>query len=112
MTEKIKVSLEVAEAIEFYNRYSEILADVAKSQAGYGTNTSAVILASEYELYELATILVKGYEAVLKPEEKVLWFFNQYQDAEEFDDGVRLGVLETLNSLDIQIGGINRPKKG
>jgi len=118
LTEKIKVSKEVAEAIEFFGKagehtwYNTVLMGVACAQSGFPSSTPAHLLGSEYTLYELAEILVNGYEVELTPHEKI---HEMYKEAHEgahgqrnirFHEGVAYGVFETLKALGEKVEGI------
>lgn len=111
MTEKIIVTKKVADAIrpyEDYGQYDRLLTEVAKVRDGWDSPwVTPEYLAKKYTLYQLSEILVKGYEVEKTPEEEVCFFYDQYQDACDFDDGVRLGVVSTLNCLGVKIKGIN-----
>lgn len=57
---------------------------------------------------ELVTALANGYEVELSPEERVASIFAVYNDKyEDYDNGVRLGIIEVLEIYGIKIEGVN-----
>lgn len=56
---------------------------------------------------ELMQALVIGYEVESAPEDAVSEFFDRYQGIDDYDAGVRNGVVTTLGALGIKIEGIN-----
>lgn len=114
--EKVKVSKEVAEAIEWYEkecekngvmRWEDELIYCHSHVNDEWLNERVKPLA-KLSSFELASILVLGYEIELTPEEMILKEYNCRFDALDknerwFCDGV-LFVLKTLN---IEIKGVN-----
>lgn len=97
MTEKVKVSREVAEAIEKALNYF-LLADggedpeealiVQHAFELHGEVKQKMLADVLFELgtFELAEILVNGYEVELTPEEKVLEYFNDIMQHVEYSE--------------------------
>ena len=64
---------------------------------------------SEYSPLELARLLINGYEVELTPEEYVLdMYLNCKHSHDDDDDTYARGILWTLDTLGIQIKGINK----
>lgn len=115
--EKVKVTKEVAEAIEFYGEgasvgwYNAVLLDVAREQMGIGAGaTKARILSRHYTMVELAEILIVGYEIEKTSEEKLAESYRHNYIDESPDDECRAfadGIKFTLNTLGIRIKGVD-----
>jgi len=106
MVEKVKVSHEVAEAIEDRKRISRYtfkdFMKAAVSQQQFSTSASAL---NSLSVERLAEILINGYEIEVTPEEKILDKFNRMKhiDWDMYTDGMTF----VLDVLDIKINGIN-----
>ena len=105
MGEKVKVSREVAEAIESAFEVSnkeQVLEDHARS--GMWQNKEFLPL-NNLSLLEMAAIVINGYEIEETPEEKFLRVYKMQLDINRLDfaDGMKY-ALETLG---IKIKGIN-----
>lgn len=115
MTEKIKVSREVAEAIEYllshkhYEYTKEKLLTTHAKMEKYPKRSWAdeANPLNDIDLLVLAEILVNGYEVELTPHEKVREFVEGYQDIDDFSHGIRVGITEVLDMLNIKIEGVN-----
>lgn len=88
MTEKQKVSREVAEAIEFLKKefdYNfEAFMKVSLND-GWHINKNCISL-NKISVEDLAKILINGYEVELTPEEKVLEYFNDIKQHVEYSE--------------------------
>lgn len=72
---KVKVSKEVAEALEYYkaksnNWYEQVLIEVLKSKEGYTSSCEAIVLDNNFTMMELANVLLNGHEVELTTVEK------------------------------------------
>lgn len=111
MTEKIKVSKDVAEAIEYYDVAADsdwqnkLLFEVFHSLSGHTSNIPAIVLGSKYTPYELAEILVKGHEIEKSPDEKVHELYWSYIAGGQQSEAAAIRVAFTL--YDIKIEGVN-----
>ena len=130
MTEKLKVSREVADAIEKYIHYwikelgktEEVKALLVSSHnelkyKGWDAYQDGAYKAMEgISTFDLMQALVNGYEVELTPHEIIKADYesalnhrktthNDYK--ERFFDGYLVGVEETLATLDITIKGVN-----
>ena len=112
MSGKVKVSRDVANFIEscksngtFYWE-DELLYGHASFMNGsdVAVREDAKCL-NKYSTFELAQILVLGYEVEETPEEKLLNFYNRKLGE---NDCMCDGIYETLQCLGIQIKGINK----
>ena len=119
MSEKVKVSREVANFIEscksngtFYWE-DELLYGHASFMNGsdVAVREDAKCL-NKYSTFELAQILVLGYEVEETPEEKIKEKYELFTDTTSFNkgfvDGYSLGVKNVLKILGIEIKGINK----
>lgn len=120
MTEKVKVSREVAEAIQYLLNHKsykytkkELLvnhASMRKHPKRYWTEETRILY--DIDLFEMAEILVKGYEIEKTPHEKVHDIYREaYQKYHGIKDirfhaGVAHGVRQTLKALNEEIEGI------
>lgn len=106
MSEKVTVTKEVAEAIEYrrskvgggYTFEKFMMVKMAKYDFG-----SPVEILNTVPIETLAQALINGYEVEMTPEDKVREYYmngdTSYQEA--------LGIRHTLNILGINIGGVN-----
>ena len=119
MTEKLKVSREVADAIEYIktlNSINEILINHAIADDAWIRKAEAV---NNLSIGELATALIVGYEVEMTPHEEIA---KEYKYAEQEKDacfdasdenlayenqGIMSGIKFTLNKLGITIEGVN-----
>lgn len=109
MNKKIKVSKKMFLALEEGLRVSpkeELLKDHMSSGKWIGEEFS---IFNTLGILEMAEILINGYELKETPEERLVDFLNFKirDDFREFDKGIKLGVLKTLDILNIKIKGIN-----
>lgn len=111
--EKVKVTKEVAEAIEDVRKAqytnSEIIADIVKDIGctAYGTLITTLIKfsrQSEGNIDILMHALVNGYEVEKTPEEKVVVYYEELR--REFEHDAMAAVHSTLNLLGITIKGV------
>lgn len=127
MAEKVKVSREVADAIELY------IDDCTRVLKLTLENSKAVLIAEHYkqdwakyeigqylalndiDTFTLMQAMVNDYEVEETPEEKLLMRFQHceqragwHQDDEREMQATANAIKETLNTLNIQIKGINK----
>lgn len=115
MTEKIKVSREVAEAIEYllnhkdygYTKETLLVSHAVMEKYEKRSWAEEVKSLNNVDLLVLAEILVNDYEVELTPHEKVRKFVEGYQDIDDFSHGIRVGITEVLDILNIKIEGVN-----
>lgn len=120
MTEKVKVSKEVAEAIEKALNYF-LLADggedpeealiVQHAIELYGEVKQKMLADVLFELrtFELAEILVNGYEVEQTQEEKIKKLFYGYAGENEFHESdAQKAILELLEILEKKVEGVNK----
>lgn len=112
MTEKLKVSREVADAIEYIktlNSINEILINHAIADDAWIRKAEAV---NNLSIGELATVLIVGYEVEMTPHEIINsryntsqqdWVNNKHFHSKGFAEGIEF----TLNTLGITIEGVN-----
>ena len=116
MTEKLKVSRAIADAIEYVktlNSINEILINHAIADDAWVRKAEAV---NDLSIGELATALLVGYEVDMTPRERIAYEYNYHQKrAKEEKSGrekwvgkgyVR-GVQRTLKNLNITVKGVN-----
>ncbi|MER1998395.1 MAG: hypothetical protein ABS882_01365 [Lysinibacillus sp.] len=123
MAEKVKVSREVAKAIDFVINVAEIqFKDVMgiMLEGGFSRpeNKKAFPL-NNLPLKQIAAILINGYEIEETPEEKLLGIYNltwheynritnfQEKHGGEFENGFAKGIEKAIETLGIKIKGIN-----
>lgn len=119
MTEKVKVSREVAEAIEKALNYF-LLADggedpeealiVQHAIELYGEVKQKMLADVLFELgtFELAEILVNGYEVEQTPEEKVEEYYKKLLNSDDTQcKNMALAVSHSLSLLKKRIKGVN-----
>lgn len=105
---KVKLPRKVAKAIEALR--SDGYADtqiVYEIEANKADHVLADYFFEKATPDELMQALVNGYEVEQAPERALIDLFDAYQDIDEFDGGVRFGIVSTLDILGIKIGGIN-----
>lgn len=112
MTEKLKVSRAIADAIEYVktlNSINEILINHAIADDAWVREAEAVNVLT---LSELATALIVGYEVEMTPHEVIAseyvtsqqdWVNNMHLHSKGFVEGIEF----TLNKLGITIKGVN-----
>ena len=116
MAEKLKVSREVADALNHMPvglSTSEILKLHANNPYGWYNESKPLM---DLKLEELATALIVGYEVEMTPHERIAYEYNYHQErAKEEKSGrekwvgkgyVR-GVQRTLKNLNITVKGVN-----
>lgn len=117
MVEKLKVSREVADAIEKLSGLDASQILMAHSiEGGWPQKTNAL---NELSMEQLATALIIGYEVELTPHEEIA---KEYKYAEQEKDacfdasdenlayenqGIMSGIEFTLNTLGITVKGVN-----
>lgn len=125
MAEKVKVSREVAEAIEW--GISRGAADTFLVEHGnnwknggfadYRPSHEELRALSKISVFQLAEILLNGYETEQTPAEKIAaTFLKNKRKCEESDEphevewerGFNSGIQYTLGILEIKIPGINK----
>ena len=113
MTEKLKVSREVADAIESLNRNSFTVSTNIQCHADNGWKSAVRAPLNMLSLEELATALIVGYEVELTPHEVIERQFCDCLGCEGlgedrlYDDGFADGIEFTLNTLGITVKGVN-----
>ena len=115
MTDKVKVSREVASFIEKYNEYpydfNQLLIEHTDACVeGYSSDCikAEAKCLSQYEPIELAEILIKGYEVELTPEEQVEEYYKKLLNSDSKDcKNMALAVRHTLSILKNRIKGVN-----
>jgi len=119
MAEKVKVSREVAEAIDFVTnvaaiQFKEVMGIMLEGGFSRPCNEKAFIL-NELPIKQVAAILINGYEIEQTPEEKLVERFRYceqrwgwHQDDETEMRATANAIKETLDTLNIQIKGINK----
>ena len=116
MTEKLKVSRYVADAIESLNRDSFTVSTNIQRHADSGWKSAERAPLNTLSLEELATALIVGYEVEMTPHEEIAQLYKyHYPKAEKignlseisFSRGYVEGVKFTLEKLDIKIKGVN-----
>lgn len=113
MTEKLKVSREVADAIEYIknlNSIEEILVNHSVDADAWVREAKAV---NDLSLSELATALIAGYEVEMTPHEVIAseyvtrqqdWVNNMHLHSKGFVEGIEF----TLNTLSITVEGVKQ----
>ncbi len=116
MTEKLKVSREVADAIEYIktlNSINEILINHAIADDAWIRKAEAV---NDLSIGELATALIVGYEVEKTPHEKIAVIYKRHypksRDGSDstqkyFSKGYVKGIKFTLEKLGITVKGVN-----
>lgn len=113
MNAKVIVPSNVAAAIAHYvtlaDTKTEALTDILS--LGYEAEKSEIILRHfDGNHDELMQALICGYEAIKTPEEQVREMYEYIDNAleiDEFNFGVKAGIIDTLNTLGIKIEGVN-----
>lgn len=116
MTEKLKVSRAIADAIEYVktlNSINEILINHAIADDAWVRKAEAV---NDLSIGELATALLVGYEVDMTPHERIAYEYNYHQKRAKEEKGGRekwvgkgyvRGVQRTLKNLNITVKGVN-----
>lgn len=114
MAEKVKVSREVADAIEYVkecyvNPFETIMR--IKSHGGFVEKKTVVL--NTVGFLDLGQIMINGYEIEQTPEEKLLISYIENQEkwvnyAGLWNKGFVEGIRFAINTLNIQIEGINK----
>ncbi len=123
MSEKVKVGKEVAEAIKWYEENAEksgiiywedeLLYNHALNNNGEIDVREEIKPLLKYSAFELAEILVKGYEIYQTPEEQLSTQYNEIfkrnpRLSENYEKGIMDGIELALDTLGIEIDGINK----
>ena len=112
MTEKLKVSREVADGIEYVKREGYDYTAIMKIQINNGWERKETMPLLELSLEQLATALIVGYEVEKTTHEVIAaeyvtsqqeWFYNMHFHSKGFAEGIEF----TLNTLGITIKGVN-----
>jgi hypothetical protein len=114
MTEKVKVSREVAEAIEYllnhehygYTKEKLLLthAEMERFPKRTWADNSAL---NNVELLDLAAMIVNGYEVEQTPEEIIKEKYEELFDYEPIDRACKDSFRFILDTLGIKIKGVN-----
>lgn len=124
MTEKLKVSREVADAIEAARKSMSDEALLTYHAEGIVTSESfwvakEIAALNQLSPYQLATALLVGYEAEMTPHEYVTKHYNiakrnRKESLEKGDResamlnrGVMVGIKRTLRAFQITVEGVN-----
>ena len=116
MVEKMKVSQEVADAIEYLKTLGsieDILVIHSIDADGWAREAKVVNVLT---LSELATALIVGYEVEMTPHERIAYEYNYHQERAKDEKNGRekwvgkgyvRGVQRTLKNLNITVEGVN-----
>lgn len=118
MTEKLKVSREVADAIEAARKSMSDEALLTYHAEGIVTSESfwaakEIAALNQLSPYQLATALIVGYEVEMTLHEVIERRFCDCFGCEGlgedrlYDDGFAAGIEFTLNTLNITVEGVN-----
>lgn len=112
MTEKLKVSREVADAIERVKinfSFEEIIASqIKKNLKGAPKWTGYFKPLNNLSAEQLATALINGYEVEITPHEVIAKeYIGLLADTSYYGDGFADGIEFTLNTLGIKVKGVN-----
>ncbi|RIJ64110.1 hypothetical protein [Rummeliibacillus sp. POC4] len=107
MTEKVKVSRELATAIETALEYCGGKDEVL--QEHIDTWSDDCIPLNSLSFLELAEILINGYEVEQTQEEKIKKLFYGYAGENEFHESdAQKAILELLEILEKKVEGVNK----
>ena len=117
MTEKLKVSREVADAIEKLSDLDASQILMAHSiEGGWPQKTNAL---NELSMEQLATALIAGYEVEMTSHERIMKAYNAAKRTKNgnfariddatycYHSGVMAGITTALDTLGIKIKGVN-----
>lgn len=113
MVEKLKVSREVADAIEKLSDLDASQILMAHAIGGWPQKTN---LLSELSMEQLATALIVGYEVEMTPHEEIAVIYKHHYPKSKvvpgstekyFSKGYVKGIKFTLERLGITIEGVN-----
>lgn len=119
MVEKLKVSQEVADSIEYIKEKNYGFNGAMSLHASDGWAFEETCSLSKLSMEQLATALIVGYEVAMTPYEEIA---KEYKNAEQEKDacfdvsdknlayenqGIMSGIKFTLNTLGITIEGVN-----
>ena len=116
MVEKMKVSQEIADAIEYIKERNYGFNGAMSLHASDGWAFEETCPLSNLSLEQLATVLINGYEVATTPHEEIeaiyKYHYPKYRDDENspqkhFSKGYVKGVKMTLEKLGITIKGVN-----
>lgn len=117
MTEKLKVSREVADAIEKLNSNFNQIMKIHSSFEKWGDGAKQVL--NSLTTKELAIALIVGYEVEMTPHEVIAKKYRGAKHGREialeagendtalFNRGVMAGIKHTLRTLEITVEGVN-----
>lgn len=107
---KVKVSREVAEAIERLRKNGHDNNSFIEGHVKYGYELDENKCLNELDTETLARALLIGYEVEETPEEEILEVYNFKYGAgwgAGYTAGVRYGIKKTLDVYGIKIKGVN-----
>lgn len=119
MTEKLKVSREVADAIERIKvkfDFEEIMAAYIRAKDMDNEWAGGYKSLNTLEIEELATVLINGYEVEMTPHEEIAVIYKHHYPKSRdgsgstqkyFSKGYVKGIKFTLEKLGITIKGVN-----
>ncbi|MFD2868503.1 hypothetical protein ACFSY7_08325 [Kurthia populi] len=116
MTEKLKVSREVADAIEYLGKVGCAFEEAMESHVSTGWSNFSderVIALGGLTSKELATALIVGYEVEMTPHERIMKAYNAAKRTKNgsfascYHSGVMAGITTALDTLGIKIKGVN-----
>jgi len=117
MVKKIKVSKEVAKAIEYVKREGYDFNTILRVHINRGWHTTfSTPLLHELSSEQLATALIVGYEVEMTPHEQIATIYNhhyskfhhvEHKAEKYFSKGYVKGIRFTLEKLGITIEGVN-----
>ena len=104
MVEKIKVSREVADAIDWVknNANFENAMFIQSNESWAG---DSLVVLNDLKVEELARLLIIGYEIEETPEEKALVYYEEL--GKRNLEGIRRHIANVLTIAEIKIKGIN-----
>ena len=106
--EKVKVNKEVFDALEHwiegYDKKLELVLDVIYEE--YGFSSKEYLALNSLSVDEICKCLIIGYELEETPEEELARYYNM-ESENIMDDVFNSGIRCALNTLGIQIKGIN-----
>lgn len=108
MTEKLKVSREVADAIECVKRECYGFDNAMNIHIKNGWTSEEKMPLSQITAEQLATALIVGYEVETTPHEVIAKeYIELLTDTSYYGDGFADGIEFTLNTLGITVKGVN-----
>ncbi len=104
---KIKVSKEVALALDTALKVMDKEKFFEEHSNKFHWTLDIYLPLNQISNWEMAQILINGYEVEETLEEKALAVYKALPSYDYYDCGRRNGIKEILNALDIKIKGIN-----